>query len=573
MKKMLPLFALLVIAWLVFSYMNNNFITEVSYYPTFINCVENGQVQSARISGNRIYAVLQDGKSIRTYKPAEVDITQLLIEHEIPLTVKPETDPTSFLSLLTSVVLIGLIVKVFNSLHNKTSYNMSENAPSGKKHSTNINFSHVAGIDEEKRELEEIVTYLKNPEKFYHMRARIPRGVLLVGPAGTGKTLLAKAVAGEAGVPFYSTSGSSFAEMFVGVGPARVRKLFEDAKKNAPCIIFIDEIDSIGRKRGSFVNNDERENTLNQLLVEMDGFSSVEGIIVLAATNRPDILDPALLRPGRFDRQIYIGLPDIKGREEILKVHTKDKPIKDVDLSLIAKQTPGFTGADLANVVNEAALAAIRDSENFITMKHFEQAIDQVIAGTEKPNKVIKDTEKKLVAYHESGHALVAHILTGNLHKVSIIPRGKVGGFTMVLPDESPYMSKAHILNMVRVLLAGRAAEELIFNEVTTGAQDDLKRSTELVKNIITKYGMSSFGPVIFEDDNTFRPGFSEDMAKKIDSEILYTINSCYEETKILLARFRAKLDLLANALIEKETLHASEIRELIGEIEYAHND
>ena len=561
------IFVLLFIAWLLFTFFTYDQVNEVYYYPTFLNYMEESKIESALVIGDRVQARLSDGTQIRTYKPSDINIAQLFVEHEIPFVVKPETNPTNYLSLLASLFLIGLVLFAFNSIRSRTNLHVSENKPLSHENPVDINFSHVAGIDEEKQELEEIVSYLKNPKKFQQLNARIPRGVLLVGPAGTGKTLLAKAVAGEAGVPFFSTSGSSFAEIFVGVGPARVRKLFEDAKKHAPCIVFIDEIDSMGKKRGTSVGNDERENTLNQLLVEMDGFDSADGVIVLAATNIPDILDPALLRPGRFDRQIFVAPPDLKGREAILKVHTKDKPIKDIDFELLARQTPGFTGADLANLVNEAALIAIRENQEFITMKHFELAIDRVIGGVEKPSKIISELEKKLVSYHEAGHALVAHILTNNVHKVSIIPRGQAGGFTMLLPDESPYASKNRLLNTVKILLAGRAAEELIFGEVTTGAQDDLRKSTNIVKNLIVKYGMSSFGPVTFEDDNVFKHNFSEHTGKKIDEEIINTLNACYEEAKKILIENRSKLNLLAHALMEKETLNASQVRELIGEM------
>ena len=366
-----------------------------------------------------------------------------------------------------------------------------------------VTFADVAGADEEKYELVEIVEFLKEPRKFIELGARIPKGVLLVGPPGTGKTLLARAVAGEAGVPFYSISGSDFVEMFVGVGASRVRDLFETAKKNAPCIVFIDEIDAVGRQRGAGLGggHDEREQTLNQLLVEMDGFDAHEGIIIIAATNRPDILDPALLRPGRFDRQVAVSLPDVKGREAILRVHARNKPFSnDVDLSVIARRTPGFSGADLENIINEGALLAGRRDKKLISMGELEEAIDRVIGGTQKKSRVISEFEKRIVAYHESGHALVAYLLpnTDPVHKVSIIPRGRAGGYTLMLPEQDRYyMTKSELLARIATLLGGRVAEEVVLGEISTGAQNDLERTTSLVRQMIMEYGMTSAGPLL----------------------------------------------------------------------------
>ncbi|MDO9573601.1 MAG: ATP-dependent zinc metalloprotease FtsH, partial [Candidatus Contubernalis sp.] len=405
----------------------------------------------------------------------------------------------------------------------------------------------------------------------------IPKGVLLVGPPGTGKTLLARAIAGEAGVPFFSISGSDFVEMFVGVGASRVRDLFENAKKNAPCIIFIDEIDAVGRQRGAGLGggHDEREQTLNQLLVEMDGFDVNEGVIVVAATNRPDILDPALLRPGRFDRQIVVNIPDVKGREEILQVHALGKPLtQDVNLKVVARRTPGFTGADLENIINESALLAGRKNKKIIEMSELEQAIDRVIAGTEKRSRVISDFEKKLVAYHEAGHALVGHMLphTDPVHKVSIIPRGRAGGFTLMLPEEDRYyMTKTELLERITTLLAGRVAEQVVFNEISTGAQNDLERSTHLVRQMIMEYGMSdSLGPLTLgkkQDSQVFLGrdlardrDFSEEIARAIDKDVKETIERSYQRAKELLLDNRDKLEFLAQALLEKETLNGDEV-------------
>ncbi|MBC7334895.1 MAG: ATP-dependent zinc metalloprotease FtsH, partial [Clostridia bacterium] len=443
-----------------------------------------------------------------------------------------------------------------------------------------VTFADVAGVDEAKEELEEVVEFLKNPRKYHELGARVPKGVLLYGPPGTGKTLLAKAVAGEAGVPFFSISGSDFVEMFVGVGAARVRDLFEQAKRNAPCIVFIDEIDAVGRHRGAGLGggHDEREQTLNQLLVEMDGFTTNEGIIIMAATNRPDILDPALLRPGRFDRQIVVDLPDVHGREEILKVHSRGKPLEnDVDLNVLARRTPGFTGADLANLFNEAALLAARHGRKRIGMDELEDAIERVVAGPEKKSRVISEFEKKLVAYHEAGHALLGHYLphTDPLHKVSIIPRGRAGGYTLLLPKEDRrYMTKSQILDQVTMLLGGRVAEALVLKEISTGAQNDLERATELVRKLITEFGMSEeLGPLTFghRHDQVFLGrdiardrNYSEAVAFSIDREARRIMDECYNRAKQILEERMEKLHLVAQTLMEKETLEAEEFEALI---------
>ena len=426
----------------------------------------------------------------------------------------------------------------------------------------------------------EVVDFLRDPRKYIELGARIPKGILLVGPPGTGKTLLARAVAGEAGVPFFSISGSDFVEMFVGVGASRVRDLFETAKRNSPCIVFIDEIDAVGRQRGAGLGggHDEREQTLNQLLVEMDGFDVNEGIIILAATNRPDILDPALLRPGRFDREVAVGVPDVRGREEILKVHTRNKPLADeVNLRDIARATPGFTGADLENVVNEAALLTARSGGKRLGKKEIEEAVERVIGGTQKRSRVISEFEKKIVAFHEAGHALVGFLLphTDPVHKVSIIPRGRAGGYTLMFPEEDRYfMTRSELLDRVATLLAGRVAEKLVFDEISTGAQNDLERATSIVRQMIMEYGMSdSLGPITLghKHDQVFLGrdlardrDYSEEIAKAIDQEIRRTIDECYEKARKVLEENRDKLELISAALLEKETLDAEEITALV---------
>lgn len=450
-------------------------------------------------------------------------------------------------------------------------------SPDAKK----VTFSDVAGADEEKAELAEIVDFLKQPKRYIEMGARIPKGVLLVGPPGTGKTLLARAISGEAGVPFFSISGSDFVEMFVGVGASRVRDLFEQAKKNSPCIIFIDEIDAVGRQRGAGLGggHDEREQTLNQLLVEMDGFGVNEGIIMIAATNRPDILDPALLRPGRFDRQIMVGAPDIKGREQILKVHSRNKHLADeVKLEILAKRTPGFTGADLENLMNEAALLAVRGGKKLIGMDELEEAVTRVIAGPEKKSRVIDDEDRKLTAYHEAGHAVVMKLLphADPVHQISIIPRGMAGGYTMHLPEKDrSYMSKSKLEDEIAGLLGGRVAEKLVLGDISTGAKNDIDRATAIARKMVMDYGMSdNIGPIAFGSghDEVFMgrdfgrtKNYSEEVAYKIDEEIKNLINSAYTRAQQLLTENISKLHAVANALLEKEKLEAEEFEHLFA--------
>ncbi|HHU75637.1 MAG TPA: ATP-dependent metallopeptidase FtsH/Yme1/Tma family protein [Firmicutes bacterium] len=562
-------------------------IRDINYYPEFINLIETGQLREVTLEGNNVEGVLESGEKVRTFRPPDDDLTARLIENKIPYDPGPEPSPPWYSTLLTYLIPFILIIGLFFFFMQQSQGGGNRVMNFGKSRARlhegdrkKVTFEHVAGADEEKEELEEIVMFLKEPKKFLELGARIPKGVLLVGPPGTGKTLLARAVAGEAGVPFFSISGSDFVEMFVGVGASRVRDLFENAKKSSPCIVFIDEIDAVGRQRGAGLGggHDEREQTLNQLLVEMDGFDVNEGIIILAATNRPDILDPALLRPGRFDRQITVNFPDVRGREEIMQVHAKGKPFdSEVDLKVLARRTPGFTGADLENLINEAALLAARRNKKSISMHELEEAIDRVIAGTEKRSKVISEFEKKIVAFHESGHALVGYLLpkTDPVHKVSIIPRGRAGGYTLMLPEEDRYyMTRSELLARVATLLGGRVAEQVVFDEISTGAQNDLERATSIVRQMIMEYGMSDeLGPITFgRKHNQIFLGrdlardrdFSEEVAKSIDKEIRGTVEKAYHMAEDLIVKNRDKLDLLATTLLEQETLNAEEIEALM---------
>lgn len=509
----------------------------------------------------------------------------------------PQPGTPWFIEMLPSVLMI-LIFVVFWFVFMQQSQGggnrvMSFGKSRAKLHKDDdknkVTFDDVAGLDEEKEELQEIVDFLKNPRKYMDLGARIPKGILMVGPPGTGKTYLTRAVAGEAGVPFFSISGSDFVEMFVGVGASRVRDLFEQAKKSSPCIIFIDEIDAVGRRRGAGLGggHDEREQTLNQLLVEMDGFGVNEGIIIVAATNRPDILDPALLRPGRFDRQVMVGVPDIKGREAILGVHSKGKPLaKDVDLRVLARRTPGFTPADIENLMNEAAILTARQGGKIIEMATIEEAITKVIAGVEKRSRVISEKERKLTAYHEAGHAVVARLIPDSdpVHQVSIIPRGRAGGFTMILPEEDKYYAtKSEMENHIVHLLGGRIAEKLVLKDISTGAQNDLQRVTSIAKAMVTKYGMSEkLGSMTFSDEEEVFIGrdfhstrnYSETVAAEIDSEIRRIIDEAYERTETLLIENMDKLHAVAQALLKVETLDADQFESVFSsEVEIEEED
>jgi len=491
-----------------------------------------------------------------------------------------------WLTFITSIIPFVIIFILFFFLLNQAQGGGSRVMNFGKSKAKlyndekkRVTFDDVAGADEEKAELVEVVEFLKDPRKFAAVGARIPKGVLLVGPPGTGKTLLARAVAGEAGVPFFSISGSDFVEMFVGVGASRVRDLFENAKKNAPCIIFIDEIDAVGRQRGAGLGggHDEREQTLNQLLVEMDGFGANEGIIIVAATNRPDILDPALLRPGRFDRQITVDRPDVKGREAVLKVHARNKPLSDdVKLDVIARGTTGFTGADLENLLNEAALLTARRNKKQIGANEIDEAIDRVIAGPAKKSRVVSEDERRLVAFHEAGHTIVGYHLKNAdmVHKVTIIPRGQAGGYTVMLPKEDRYFAtKTDLLDKITGLLGGRVAEEIVLGDISTGAHNDFQRATAIARSMITEYGMSKLGPMQFGRsqgqvflgrDFGHERNYSEQIAYEIDQEMQNIINECYTRCKDLLTTHRDQLDLIANTLLRVETLDAEQIKELI---------
>lgn len=564
-------------------------------YSTFIQKWDSKEIQSIIVREDKmtVEGKTSDGKSFTTYVPSQ--LINSLIEQKPNEDVKVSFEAPSSNStwmpvvlpciLFAGVILLFMFVMTQQSQGGGGGRGVMNFGKSKAKMMTpdsqTVTFADVAGADEEKAELEEIVDFLKLPAKYIQMGARIPKGILLVGPPGTGKTLLAKAIAGEAGVPFFSISGSDFVEMFVGVGASRVRSMFEEAKKNSPCLIFIDEIDAVGRQRGAGLGggHDEREQTLNQLLVEMDGFGVNEGIIMIAATNRPDILDPALLRPGRFDRQILVGAPDVKGREEILKVHTKNKPLgPDVDLKILAKRTLGFCGADLENLTNEAALLAVRRSKKAILMEEMEEAITRVIAGPEKKSKVITEHDKKLTAYHEAGHAVVMKLLPNcdPVHEISIIPRGRAGGYTMHLPKEdTSYTSKLKLKDEMVGLLGGRVAEKLIMGDISTGAKNDIDRASNIAKSMVMEYGMSdeigtiSYGSghdeVFLGRDLGKSRDFSEEIGAKIDKEIKRFIDEAYDKAHELLKENLNKLHAVAQALIEKEKLDADEFEEIFA--------
>lgn len=560
--------------------------SELSY-TGFIQQVQQKKVESVTITNDHgIKGKLKNGTEFNSYAPTDETLIKTLQDNGVEITAAPPEQPAWWMSLLGSAIPIIILVVLFFFIMQQTQGGGGRVMNFGKSRAklmgegnVKVSFKDVAGAEEAKQELEEVVEFLKDPGKFTTIGAKIPKGVLLAGPPGTGKTLLAKAVAGEAGVPFFTISGSDFVEMFVGVGASRVRDLFTQAKKNAPCIIFIDEIDAVGRQRGAGLGggHDEREQTLNQLLVEMDGFGANEGIITIAATNRPDILDPALLRPGRFDRQVIVGRPDLRGREAILKVHARNKPLADdVDLKTIAKKTPGFTGADLNNLLNEAALLAARFNKKVITMAEVEEASEKVSMGPERRSHIVSDKDRKLTAYHESGHAIVAHLLphADPVHKVTIIPRGAAGGYTMMLPtEEQNYKTKSQLLADIRVALGGRIAEALILDEISTGASGDLQSVTNTARAMVTRWGMSDeLGPIVFgeQQEQIFlgknlghERNYSEEIAAKIDSEIHRIVEEAYKDVTKLLSDNEKFLHDMANALLEEETIDAKAVDNL----------
>ena len=564
--------------------------TEISY-SRFVEQVEKGEVQAVTIRDGQITGQTRNGRPFLTYAPPnDPDLLKMLREKKVDVRVKPKDEGGLLPSLLLSWLPILLFIGIWIFFMRQMQANSGKAMGFGKSKARlltemqgKVTFDDVAGVDEAKEELQEVVEFLKDPQKFQRLGGKIPKGALLVGPPGTGKTLLARAVAGEAGVPFFTISGSDFVEMFVGVGASRVRDMFEQAKKNAPCIIFIDEIDAVGRHRGAGLGggNDEREQTLNQLLVEMDGFESNEGIIIIAATNRPDVLDPALLRPGRFDRQIVVPNPDIKGREQILRVHMKKVPLApDVDVKVLARGTPGFSGADLANLVNEAALLAARRNRRMVTMQDFEDAKDKVMMGTERKSMAMSEEEKKLTAYHESGHAIVALNVpdADPVHKATIIPRGRALGMVMQLPEEDRYsMRYRQMTSRLAIMMGGRVAEELVFGEenVTSGAQSDIDQATKLARAMVTRWGFSKELGLVAYDDNqeevflgmaiAQRKNISEATAQKIDAEVRRILDEAYETAKRILTEKRQELETLAQGLLEYETLTGKEIRDLLA--------
>ena len=584
----LYLLVIIVAVTVVDSFIGNKTDKSEITYTNFLTQVQQKKVDSVQITADHsITGQLKDGSSFTTYAPTDAALMPALKDSDVNVVAKPPEQPSWWMSALASIVPVLILVVVFFFFMQQTQGGGSRVMNFGKSHAkmhgegkVKVSFKDVAGADEAKEELSEIVEFLRNPAKYNAIGAKIPKGVLLFGPPGTGKTLLARAVAGEAGVPFFSISGSDFVEMFVGVGASRVRDLFAQAKKNAPCIIFIDEIDAVGRQRGAGLGggHDEREQTLNQLLVEMDGFGANEGIITIAATNRPDILDPALLRPGRFDRQITVDRPDLRGRVAILNVHAKGKPLsKDVDLKTIAKKTPGFTGADLSNLLNEAALLAARADKKIITMAELEEASEKVAFGPERRSHVISEKEKRLTAVHESGHALVAYLLpeADPVHKVTIIPRGRAGGYTMMLPDEDrSYETKSYYLAQIRVALGGRAAEQIVFNEISSGASGDLQNVTHIVRQMITRLGMSpKLGPMVFgeQQDQVFlgkslghERNYGEGVAELIDKEMHDLVTTAYDDVIRILEEHRDALNHMAAALMEVETINHKQVENLI---------
>ena len=593
---MIIFIVVLSLSMMVRSMAGNADVKEVKF-SQFANHLEKGQYESINITDRRLTGTTKTGKQEVTYAPSLVEISYLedkyvnpmLEEGKIELDSDPPKGEYTLLNLLPTILMIAAMGFLFYFMMsqggNKQAFQFGKNrARLYKSDAKAITFKDVAGLEEEKVELSEIVDFLRNPGKYTKLGARIPKGVLMVGQPGTGKTYISRATAGEAGVPFFTISGSDFVEMFVGVGASRVRDLFNEAKKNAPCIVFIDEIDAVGRRRGAGLGggNDEREQTLNQLLVEMDGFDGNLGIIILAATNRPDVLDPALLRPGRFDRQVVIGMPDIKAREEIFRLYTKNKPLDtDVSPEILAKRTPGFSPADIENLINEAALLTARRNGTKIRMDEIEEATTKVMAGPQKKSRVISDAEKKLTAYHEAGHAVVMRAIPGSdpVHQITIIPRGMAGGFTMWLPEEDRFFeTRGHMINNIKHLLGGRVAEELKLDDISTGASNDLERATGIARQMITKYGFSEkLGPVSFSsNDEVFlgrdfstRQNYSEEVASEVDHEIRALLSECYAETKKILQENDEAFERVAQALLLVETLDGDQFERLYnGEID-----
>jgi cell division protease FtsH len=581
---------ILLILLLVFQlFPGNEPVRHSVTYTDFLEAVEQGRVAEVTLQGREIFGLYTDRTAFKTFSPDDPDLVQNLRAANVSIVAKPERESPWYMTILISwfpmLLLIGVWIFFMRQMQAGGGKAMSFGKSRARlltQDEKKVSFADVAGIDEAKEEVGEIVEFLRNPKKFTKLGGRIPKGVLLMGPPGTGKTLLARAIAGEAGVPFFSISGSDFVEMFVGVGASRVRDLFIQGKKNAPCLIFIDEIDAVGRHRGAGLGggHDEREQTLNQLLVEMDGFESNEGVILIAATNRPDVLDPALLRPGRFDRQVIIPRPDVKGRDGILRVHTKDVPLAEgVDLTVLARGTPGFSGADLENLVNEAALAAARLDQTAVSMADFEKAKDKVLMGAERRSMVLSEDEKRSTAYHEAGHTVVARLVPNAdpIYKVSIIPRGRALGVTQQLPiDERHTYSRDYLLDRIAVFLGGRAAEEIFLGQLTTGAGDDIDKATEIARRMVCKWGMSEgLGPLTFgkEEEQIFlgkeistHKDYSERTAERIDDEIKSIVGSNLERARDLLTENREKVERLAETLLVREVLLAEEIDALFGE-------
>ena len=561
---------------------------EISY-SQFITYAQAGRIADVTIGDETITGRLKDNQTFRTFMPPnDTTYLALLQSRNVQIHVEPKSKTALWPSLLSTMLpfflLIGLWLLMLRQAQSGSNQAMSFGKSRARLHTENrpkVTFEDVAGVDEAKEELQEVIEFLKHPKKFQALGAKIPRGVLLVGPPGSGKTLLAKAVAGEAGVPFFSISGSEFVEMFVGVGASRVRDLFEQAKKSAPCLVFIDEIDAVGRQRGAGLGggHDEREQTLNQLLVEMDGFDPNAGIIVIAATNRPDILDPALLRPGRFDRRIVVDNPDSRGRRAILDVHVRGKPLADdINIEILAKHTPGFSGADLANLVNEAALLAARRNKKKIMMSEMDEAIERVIAGPQRRSRILGPKEREIAAYHEGGHALLGKLLPNAdpPHKVTILPRGMALGYVISAPPEDKYTyTRTELLDRITAMLGGRVAEELVFNEVTTGAQNDFEQATELARKMVTEFGMSEklgplslgrrHGPVFLGRDLVETRNYSEEIAYEIDKEVRRIIDECYQRAREALMGARERLNRLAKALLERESLEGEQIEKVLA--------